>query len=46
MKIRGFRVELGEVETALCDRPGVAEAVAVVREDQPGVRRMIAYVTG
>ncbi|WP_337822022.1 amino acid adenylation domain-containing protein [Amycolatopsis sp. A1MSW2902] len=45
VKIRGFRVELGEVETALCDRPGVAEAVAVVREDQPGVRRMIAYVT-
>ncbi|MEV7548725.1 amino acid adenylation domain-containing protein [Amycolatopsis sp. NPDC089917] len=45
VKIRGFRVELGEVETALCDRAGVAEAVAVIREDQPGVKRMIAYVT-
>ncbi|GAA0645026.1 hypothetical protein GCM10010174_80100 [Kutzneria viridogrisea] len=45
VKIRGFRVELGEVEAALCERPGVAEAVAVIREDQPGVRRMIAYVT-
>ncbi|WP_158889711.1 non-ribosomal peptide synthetase [Amycolatopsis anabasis] len=44
VKIRGFRVELGEVETALRKQPGVADAVAVIREDQPGVRRMVAYV--
>jgi amino acid adenylation domain-containing protein len=44
VKIRGFRVELGEVEAALERCPGVAQAVATMREDQPGNRRLFGYV--
>src|SRR5262249_35830247 len=44
VKIRGYRVELGEVEAVLRRRPGVRECIAVVREDRPGDRRLVAYV--
>jgi amino acid adenylation domain-containing protein len=44
VKIRGFRVELGEVEAALARCPGVARAVAAVREDGRGERRLFGYV--
>jgi acyl carrier protein len=43
IKLNGYRIELGEIESALSEVPGLKEVAVMLREDRPGMLRLVAY---
>ncbi|KPY86808.1 non-ribosomal peptide synthetase [Pseudomonas syringae pv. tagetis] len=46
VKIHGLRIEPGDIQACLTGHPGIEQAVVLVRDEQPGGQRMVAYYTG
>ena len=44
VKIRGCRLELGEIEAVLCQHPSLAETIVIAQEDPGAEKRLVAYL--
>lgn len=44
VKLRGYRIEVGEIESILRQHPAVKECIVLLREDQPGEKSLVGYV--